>query len=424
MKQATVSGPISDEKTSENRHKLPNCETRDRLIAAVLAAWIRSPNGNASVRMIAETAKTSPSAIDYHFGSLEHLYVEAQRAALAQSGRWLAERIVQLVEIGSENIAPAQQASIIAGIIDDWTETQRPLAMAWRESHLARRNGGSDNSHAAWCTLWGDFWQEVASVLGLSQHHELLAAFHDGEASQHLMRWNRALDRALLDENTSALVSHLAGEFIPPSSIRNAYQIRAEGASPYSAEQETRSGDGLTLDRAAANIMCEDGIAAVTFRAVAKKAGTTLGQTSYHYGSKSKMLTRAFAMLYAERAGSREDIGDLPQAALRTALLSEITQGTNPILRAWDELIMHICRDDEHLALRGITRGWRDPAAQWIIERLATAPLTAPAALAAAFSSAIRGLNHRCLPLAEQEAKELADLALTSILQPHNPAGR
>jgi len=59
------------------------------LIKALSALWLQHSQAEISVRMIAREADASVSAIDYHFGSLEQLFVHAQHAALIEASAWM-----------------------------------------------------------------------------------------------------------------------------------------------------------------------------------------------------------------------------------------------------------------------------------------------------------------------------------------------
>ena len=62
------------------------------------------------------------------------------------------------------------------------------------------------------------------------------------------------------------------------------------------------------MDAAAASLLTEGGVAALTFRAVAGRAGATLGQTAYYFGSKTQLLGAAFDTLYQQIANLQQDM--------------------------------------------------------------------------------------------------------------------
>jgi AcrR family transcriptional regulator len=94
---------------------------------------------------------------------------------------------------------------------------------------------------------------------------------------------------------------------------------------------------------------------AVTYRAVAKRAGVALGQMTYHYATHADLLTAAFER---HQAQLRDNARSLPIAALasistaeRTAIVVEFlrTMATSDRLRylAEFELSLEMARDEE-----------------------------------------------------------------------------
>jgi len=403
-----------DIKLSSKRSNSDKKSTRERLTGGVLALWTEAPSSEISTRALARMADTAVSAIDYHFGGLDHLYAEAQARALSEAGDWMEARIVQLAALEEARLDASGVASIVAATIDDWTEGMRPLAMAWREACSSARNGTNLASHTAWMLLWKHYWDRVSALVGMPQHADLLAAFHGGEATQHLLRWKRALDRALLDETVRALINHLHHVPRGPSPVRKAYQILAE--RDYACAAEADWGSSALLDVAAAEILRDAGVSALTFRGVADRAGTTLGNASYHFGSKSKMLKRAFETLYRMSSGSQNGFRLADDDALREALLDGVSAGNQSILRAFDEIILHISRSRDNAALRGVIRGYRDPAAGWALERLLHEDEPISSSLCSAFSSICRGLDHLSIATGTEGSRKIAQAVLDQFL--------
>jgi AcrR family transcriptional regulator len=396
---------------SEKIHNSVIFETFDRLLAATLASWSDSSSANVSVRTIAARAGCAASAIDYHFGNLEHLYAAAQQEALQQAEAWTKDRLDGLEWVRERPLDTSARAALMAGLIDDWCEGQRPLAMAMREACSAAPNGGiggNGQAHGAWMALWRRFWTQFAAITGMEAHAAMLALYFDGEVSQHVLRWNRPLDRALTGETAQVLFAFVENHPLPRPQIRQAFRdlaAREFGVAEDGAEPDP-------LDRAAARILLQSGFAALTFRNVAREAGTTLGSTSYHYGSKSSLIRRAFEMLYRSNAGTAERLTGLA-GNLRHAIVQVLVNDRQPILRAYDELILHISRDPEFIDLRGAIRGYHDPAAGWSVASMIGSDEPVSPALAAAYSSICRGIDHLALavPAAEALQEGIAALA-------------
>lgn len=359
--------------------------TKSRLIDALLDLWGDAPADQVSVRALVHKAGASQSAIHYHFADLERLYLDASVTALVAGRAWMARQHSLLDSLTGTRLTPAMQASLVASIIADWTAGQRRLAMAWRQV-----------PSSGWQAAWDEFWHGVAARIGLGAEADTLACFAVGEASRHLLVWNPLLDRALLEETTAALVLWLAERRFAPSDVRAVFRALAQ--SGYDAA--VLGPDALTCPttEAAAALLAEKGHIGVTFRAVAARAGVTLGKVIHVHGTKSGLLRAALHRLY-----QREAVGDdleqrltlelLPEV-MRDYLLEAVLSGSQPVLAAYDEIERAIYNGPEYLGLRSLVRCMDDPTGTWALKQmLGGVPPTAP--LVAAFSAIIRGIGYR-----------------------------
>lgn len=404
----------SDHKLSHNSRISVTTDTNERLIRALSALWEQSDQSEISVRTIAAAADASPSAIDYHFGSLGQLFEAAQDAAIHDARQWMEQKLADIANAGPKSWPLAARAGLLASIIDEWTERQRPLALAWREAQAAGAASAiSSGAHARWADLWRWFVTDLCARIGLDRWHEPLLLFCDGEAGQHLVRWRRPLNRALLDETIFALLDFLEnGNALPSSAVRSSYQHAADAEygptrSPLDA--------AAPLDDAAAALLAAEGLSALTFRAVARRAGATLGTVGYHFGSKAEMAQRAVRRLYETSAG--QSVADLAAsfpaspAELLDEVIESVVTDSSPVLRAFDEISLHLSRDNDNAAFRAVTRSFRDPIGMAVLGGLLRRDATA-SSLAAAFSSIVRGYGHHCRTMPRERARKLGHLAL------------
>lgn len=407
MIQDTPERRITDMDKSQNCKDYDVPDTKLRLITALITCWSESPNDAVSVRAITGKAGLAISSIDYHFGKLEHLYVATQDHALGLAREWADARIEQATPLGGHRLSLPARTAIISGIIDDWAHGQRPLAMAAREASAAARLGGDGLAHRGWTELWLAFWSDMARILGMADTGAILAMFHDGVGTQHLLCWNRTLDLALLHEDVAALLAYCEYGELGTAPVRSAYRAQVAAATAGLATPSHEPPN--TLDRAAATVMQERGIAGLTFRNVAAQAGETLGRTAWHFGTKTVLLERAFEQIYRDAAGVPPPDGSVSKEEMLGHVITAVTGGTQPILRAFDEIILHIARSPDHVPLRGAIRAYRDPAATWVLKTLlADAGRPVPSSFASAFSSICRGLDH--FSLAHMECVGESDL--------------
>lgn len=337
--------------------------TGERLVAAVLLAWEQQGIAGTSARALAQSAGLPVSAIYYHFGDLDHLYDAANRAALARAEQWCAQQIDALVPAAA---LPADALpSLLAALIDDWAFGHRQLAFAWRECQLmATRNPAHASARASWKDMWRRFWAHICGLCGRSDAAELTGAFFDGESFLHLLQWRRTLDRACLDETCRGWSQWLSGSLAPEGPWRRT--ARAEALRTSLGPQQL-SGVAQQIARAAAEIVAQEGVARLTHRAVAARAGITLGVVSYNFRTSADLLNAAFEAIYQwlvpPTTDDRPSILDQDADSLRASLRS-----SPPEQRAWmlalEELMLAVARDPERRTfaaqlryLRGRTSG-------------------------------------------------------------------
>lgn len=396
-------------------------DTQSRLIRGLRALWVQYSQAEISVRMVAREADASVSAIDYHFGNLEQLFVHAQSAALQEAEAWLEELLVEIRGLAPASLPVPARAALLASVIERWTGDQRPLALAWREANAAAANPELSDPHRRWTALWRGVWARLCEEGVFSGNPDLLALFFDGEASQHLIRWHHLLDRALLDETTFALFQFMECHSSPSSAVRIRYQDLAE--REYRLDFGERE-DFTAIDDAAAAILGESGLASLTFRSVAKRANSTLGAVSYHFGSKSKMLRLALQRIYEGSAGesrlNRVDALPADREAVVNHLLSVLADQRLPLMRALDEIILNLSRGEDDRALGGVIRGFRDPLGRALLGKVLGDSEYSSPALAAVFSSVVRGLFHWSVAVNADILREIGRPALDHFQIPTN----
>ncbi|WHO39858.1 TetR family transcriptional regulator [Sphingobium sp. AP49] len=316
-----------------------------RLVQAVLDIWECEGASGASARAISRLAQTPVSGIYHHFGSLEQLFLSAHEQAQRDSERWCAARLAEL-----DGVLPLSRdafPTLLAALIDQWCETERRLAFAWRECQLiAARELHYAPVCDRWAAMWRAFWEEVCTRCGHPGRGAHTAYLFDGEASLHLMRWRRPVDRAGLEEMCAGWNDWLCGRPVRDSDWRRFAREQADLALP---EPTITSGTMEQIADAAADVLALDGMAALTHRAVAARAGLTLGVVSYNFRSSAELVRAAFEMIYRKVVASGGWTPP-PEAAIMTdeelfARYSNPPPRNDRILPALDELMLAAARD-------------------------------------------------------------------------------
>lgn len=371
--------------------------TKTSLIDALLNIWATAPVDEVSVRSVVHRARAAQSSIHYHFGDMERLYLAASHAALGAARAWIEVQLARLGAVADGPLPASLQASLIASTIAEWTGPQRRLAMAWRHA-----------PDAQWQAAWDGFWSRMAKTLGLEEHASALGCFAAGESARHLLVWNPPLDRALLEETVAAFVLWLHERRLAGAPVRTTYRALAEHG--YDAPATQADALAARITGAAAALLAEKGHAGVTFRAVAARAGVTLGKVIHVHGTKSSLLHAALHGLYEREAlrGDRDGLlaRSLAPEVMLAQVLEAVLRGPQPVLSAYDEIERAIYNGADHLALRGLVRAMEDPSGTWALKQLLGGQ-DPSASLVAVFSAIIRGIGqcviHGGLPRDEQE---------------------
>lgn len=355
-----------------------------KLVAAVRAAWMARGCGELSARGIAAAAGLNASAIYYHFDDLEHLYEAAQHAALDDAGRWIAARRNVLEDVGAEfAMGPAAMAALLDSWIDDWCESARPLAFAWRECQLlAARVPRFAPVLVRWQSLWAALWRDVCARFGAADAAQLTGFYFDSEALLHMMRWNRDIDRAALAESAATWAGWIEGRCPGAMPWRDVARSRARERLRIA---EVPSGNSLRVARAAAQVLAENGAGAVTHRAVAAVSGLTLGVVSHNARRTEDLLSLAYSAIYLSLTGA------LPHDQRSAAPPPGGDAPGKGEMLAIDELILAVARGRADPSLAGLLRFLRGSTSVFTVQERVACSEPQSRALAVVYSSIALG---------------------------------
>jgi AcrR family transcriptional regulator len=331
------------------------------LINAVLVAWEHGGGAAISARSLCAATGVQISSIYHHFGSVEQLLVSAQEHAAGLARDWCRQ---QLESLGDARLPPEALGALLSGLIDDWCHDRRRIAFAWRECRLsAIKHPAFVPPAEAWRRLWEGFWAAVCDRLSVPQHAAITARFFAGESGYHLLPWNRPIDRAALAETCIGWSNWLSGRLSPASPWRDHARAQADATVTL---PEWRDGAVERIATVAGEIVERDGVAGLTYRAVAGAAGVTLGVVSHKFRTSSDLLAAAFEALYRSATRTPDELAGLP-ALSPDRLARELAEGALTFVRGSmgsDELLLACARNPDlrtfggHLRyLRGRTSG-------------------------------------------------------------------
>ena len=383
----------------------------ERMASAMISLWEQRGNAELSVRLVSQAAGLPVSSLYHHFGTMEHLSVIAQDSARTEAERWCRLR---LDEIAAARLSPEAFPALMAALIDGWAWDERRLAFAWRECQImAARDPAYIPSLRAWQALWSSFWQEACERCSLGAFGEATALIFYGESLLHLMRWRRSVDRACLDETCRAWSLWLAGQLAPEGPWRRFAREQASGSMPELALL-TESAERIAI--AAADTVEELGMGGLTHRAVAARAGLTLGVVSYNFKTSADLARAAFEMLYRRVA---------PVAAEHPRPIPTREEGfegmigydiMSPRLTAMDELMISVARSADLRSFAPQLRYLRGRSSGVQLQGLVGPERPVSSADAALFSAFATGQRHACLALTPTEIDAFRRRTLCDLL--------
>jgi AcrR family transcriptional regulator len=271
--------PDSDPATTALR----TAATSERLVPVAASEIAAHGLAAASARTIAAAAGVAPSAINYHFGALEHLFSSAFSHGAAQTAAWLELRSGDIAALPP---TPAGAVLALEHVIVEWTSTARPLALLYQEALAA----GAGAPVLAWTALWRDFWTGAAGRFGLdATAGRTMHAFFQSEALYHLSTWSPALERAALRDLCAAFGDVFLGAPAGPDSGALHLAERSAGVVPEGMLPPA----AFKIAEAAAAVVEETGLSGLTHRAVAIKAGVTTGAVTHHFWTVEDLVAGA-----------------------------------------------------------------------------------------------------------------------------------
>lgn len=378
---------------------------------ATLKLWERRGHAGASARLIANWAGVPTSSIYHHFGSMERLYLSAQRHATLAAERWCEAQLDALGRPGA--IRPEAFGALAATLIDDWTRDERQFAFAWRECQLmAARNARFRPALALWRGLWSSFWENLCERCGLTGLGEVCDLFFDGESMLHLMPWRRAIDRSALEETCAGWALWMDGKPALSSPWRD---LARQETVPFILSDPASGGEADRVAEAAADIVERRGMLGLTHRAVAIHTGLTLGTVSHRFRTSADLARIAIEALY-HRHVSIERAELLPFSNPEDA-----AKAWNDAQRKYvgrlsiDELILATARSGEFRILAPGLRYRRGESSSHFLSAMLGTKMTISSLDAALFSSFGAGQRHACLGLTEQGALSLVASTLKAL---------
>lgn len=266
----------------------------ERLLEAAVALALEEGLGALSARKLAERAKTSPSAMNYHFGRRDHLLRQLQDRIVGLSQVWREAR-------SQERFAAAPPwmtlADAFSALIQDRLGQGRMILVllseleveAMEQPALAQAAGQEVRADAA-------FWLDQALALGAdAEAAQIWSALASGLITLLIAEPDPAVRAIWITAATTRLGQRLAGAPLshqPP--YGSALAVERLAAEAPKGETPQR------ILEAALKVLGEAGADRLTQRDVAACAGVSLAAITYFYRTKADLIAAALGELHRQ----------------------------------------------------------------------------------------------------------------------------
>lgn len=235
--------------------------------------------------MIAEAAHTTPSAINYAFGGVKHLFGSVFSDAIGET-RALLNGLDDEADLW-----PADRAFLahaLQGVIEQWVTAARDLALLYQQALAHREIAPAEVD--AWSRLWADYFGRLASRHGATHDQgALMNLLFQSEALFALSAWRPILERAALRD----IVGHFTAVWLCGEPYRPSGALAVAEEAVRSPTDVPLEGPSFAMMMASVDVVAELGLAGLTHRAVATRCGVTAGAVAHYFRSAADLLAAA-----------------------------------------------------------------------------------------------------------------------------------
>jgi len=284
--------------------------TRRAIAEAVIAVLAERGLSGLTHRLVAQRAGASLAATTYYYQSKGDMVGDASnelfRLYLAQFTR-AAERV--------HGGGPAGYLAFVAHVCSEGVGTHARGALAWFEIIFdGARDEAVQNLSRTWFERLEDVWVRIADAFGMSKPMDAARCGIDLTIGALI----HGLSLGLTGQDLGAALTGRG----PAENVLG----RAAGPEDQHAHKDRLTGKAARtrqrLLEAAIHLLAEGGAAAVTYRAVALRAGCSRAAPAYHFLSSAELLTEAQLLLNVRaKARYRQIMNDsVSQADLETMI--------------------------------------------------------------------------------------------------------
>ncbi|MEE3624277.1 TetR family transcriptional regulator [Nitrospirillum sp. BR 11752] len=245
-----------------------------------------------SVRNLAAAAGLSASAVPYHLGDKDSLTQTVFQAAVERDRQtW-----VQFHEsVGRQGMPLAALAEALVVQALDLSFRQGAIELVWYELiHRARNTPALRPILAGWYEERKARNRDLFALAGLPAHvADIMTHYLVGDRSTLLVAGGASGFALSVAENIRYLCDPQGDSGLWHERLRRPACRPQDGVDAL-GETERR------IAVAAVAIIIDQGVAAVTHRAVAQRAGVSLSSTTYHFRCRADIIRRAFQLIHED----------------------------------------------------------------------------------------------------------------------------
>ncbi|WP_243994397.1 TetR/AcrR family transcriptional regulator [Novosphingobium album (ex Hu et al. 2023)] len=317
----------------------------------------------------------------------------AQEFAQTEAQGWCDAQLRQISDFPGQRSA---FAGFFSELVDGWSCGQRRLAFSWREAQVLATTGDMLTDVAGgWEGLWSGFWQEAGRAFSLGCESIVAARVFENESLLHMLHWRRIVDRAGLAEFGQGLGAWLTGTPMPAAPWREFAREQAMRSVP---ALPARDAVAMAIVAAAGELIGRGGVAHLTHRAVAQRAGVTLGVVLHRFRTKAQLVEAAFEAIYLSLVSGGEIRPTGADAPLPVADMDEMAGLIirTPAERGLQELFLAAARDPSLIQFGAQFRYTRGRKSWGTVQAIAGSGREVGNLEAALFSSFASSLARAC----------------------------
>lgn len=295
--------------------------TRARIASGAVEILAQAGVAGLTHRAVATAAGVSLAATTYHFDTKADIVAEASRALLAgylHAFRRFARRVAAG---GVEGMASLDD--LVARVVLNALGRERTRSLAWLELALhGGRNGGSRALAQDWYAELDAIWTAMARSL-----HPQPRPRDAGAAVDRAIGYTFLLQPLELDAAAASDLLAGRGDIAGLAQAGDATREPSPSVEATGTDAGSRGGGARgRIVQAAIDILVEEGAGAVSYRAVARRAGMVRSGPSYYFPTIDALMRAAQVALFERaKARYRAGFGTLSPSEIDEARLIDLT---------------------------------------------------------------------------------------------------